>query len=82
VDCLGPSFRGGLFFVRACAVVLLAGAFARYRACPHGWDGEDERRLALAALSAEKDPEAALAKLSDEASRIVSAHWPDIAAAA
>jgi hypothetical protein len=52
---------------------LLAGALARYRACPHGWDGEDERRLALAALSAEPDPEAA-----EEASQIVSRHWGDI----
>jgi hypothetical protein len=31
---------------RDCAVVLLAGALGRYRACPHGWDGEDERQLA------------------------------------
>jgi hypothetical protein len=60
----------------------LSGALGRYRSCPHGWDGEDERQLALEVLAGEPDPEAALAKLSGDASRIVSKHWPEIASVA
>jgi hypothetical protein len=46
---------------RDCAVVLLAGAIGRYRDCPAGWDGEDERALALLkVLAGEPDPAAAL----------------------
>ncbi len=67
---------------RDCAVMLLAGALGRYRAFPHGWDGEDERQLALEALAGEPYPKAALVKLSKEAHRIVSKHWPEIASAA
>jgi hypothetical protein len=33
-------------------------------------------------LAGESDPEAALAKLSGDASRIVSKHWPEIASVA
>jgi hypothetical protein len=75
----GPRASG---CARDCAVVLLSGALGRYRACAHGWEGEDERQLALAALSDEPDPAAVLARLSIDANRIVSKHWPEIAPAA
>jgi hypothetical protein len=67
---------------RDCVVVLLAGALGRLRACPEGWDGEDERQLALEALAGEPDPKGVLVKLSREANRILSEHWQEIAAAA
>jgi len=65
----------------ACVIVLLAGSLARYRLAPHCWDGEEERNLALAALSGLDDPEAALRKLSDKANELVSQHWHQIAGA-
>jgi hypothetical protein len=55
---------------RDCSLLLLAGAFGRYRACSQDWDGEEERRLCLEALAGEPDPKAALAKLSQEARHI------------
>jgi hypothetical protein len=67
---------------RDCVVVLLAGALGRYQACPDGWDGEDERRLALEALTGEPYPKATLAKLEREAKRILAEHWSEIASAA
>lgn len=67
---------------RDCAVILLAGALARFRACPHGWDGEDERQLALEALAGDPNPAAAVAKLSEQAIKIVDRHWQAIARAA
>jgi di/tricarboxylate transporter len=56
---------------RDCSLLLLAGAFGRYRARPHGWDGEEERRLCLEALADEPDPKAALAKAPAKAAIII-----------
>jgi hypothetical protein len=61
---------------RDCVVVLLAGALGRLRACPDGWDGEEERQLALEALASESHPKATLAKLAREAKRILAEHLP------
>jgi hypothetical protein len=54
------------------AVILLAAAHARYRAAPFDWDESPERQLALLALKAEPNPEAALEQLGKDASRIVA----------
>jgi hypothetical protein len=35
------------------AIILAAGAYARYRACPQGWSGDEERLLAERALKRE-----------------------------
>jgi hypothetical protein len=66
----------------ACVVVLLAGALARYRVSPGGWNGEDERQLALEALCREPFPDRAVAKLGRKAAAIVERHWPEISRAA
>jgi hypothetical protein len=63
-----------------CAVTLLAGAIARHRAKPQGWDGHLEEQLALEALASEADPTAAFGKTSREAAKLVASHWAHIAA--
>jgi hypothetical protein len=65
---------------RDCVVVILAGALGRLSAHPAGWDGEEERQLALDALASEAHPTSALAKLVRQAKRILAAQ--DVAAAA
>lgn len=65
---------------RDCVVVILAGALGRLSACPDGWDGEEERQLALEALAGESQPKDTLAKLAREAKRILAER--DIADAA
>jgi hypothetical protein len=55
---LGPEQIARLFANSACkasaqdlAVVLSAGAIARFRMSPNGWSGEIERRLAQEAIA-------------------------------
>jgi hypothetical protein len=67
---------------RDLAVIILAGAQARYRVAAYDWDTSVEHQLALDALMVEADPEAVLVKLGKEASRIVSQSWPEISPAA
>jgi hypothetical protein len=88
-DGIGPEQIAALLKLScskcACkdyALIILAGAVGRYRACPEGWTGEPERSLAQAVLTHELDPEAALRKLSERASGIVKAHWREIRQAA
>jgi hypothetical protein len=66
----------------ACCIVLFAGAIARYRTARGGWDGEDERQLALEALCREPFPDAVVAKLSRKAAALVERHWAEISPAA
>jgi alkylation response protein AidB-like acyl-CoA dehydrogenase len=67
---------------RDCVVVILAGALGRLRAHPDGWDGEEERQLALEALASEAHPASTLVQLARQAKRILAEHWPEIASAA
>jgi hypothetical protein len=58
------------------AVVLIAGATARFNACREGWNGDLERELALQALGTAED--ATFTRLSKEAGAIVGKHWREI----
>jgi hypothetical protein len=78
---LSPNHIATLFDMSAskyaahdCAVIVLAGAVAHYRAEFQSWDGGVvERDLALNALAGEADPAAAaVGKLGNEAARLVS----------
>ena len=64
---------------RDCALIILAGAVARYRAKPQGWDGHLEEQRALEALASEVNPTAAFGKTSKEAAKLVARHWQAIA---
>jgi hypothetical protein len=63
------------------AVVLIAGATARFNACRDGFNGDIERALAEQALAVDGDVADAFAKVSQEAAAIVGKHWREIAAA-
>src|SRR6478672_5016431 len=52
-----------------CALVLLAGAIARHRVSPMGWNGDLERALVLEALASEPNPAAAFDRVSKEAAK-------------
>ena len=82
---LGPQAIARLFDMAAkdhgtdAAIVILAGATARFNSCQEGFNGDLERDLALEALDA--DDVAAFDKLRWEAAAIVGKHWREIAAA-
>ena len=57
------------------AVIVLAGSTARWRNCQDGWDGEEERLLALEALHANAK---AFQKAARHAGLIVRENWPEI----
>ena len=76
---LSPSRIATLFYLsvsaqagRDGATVLLAGAIARHRASPEGWNGDLERRLALDMLVDEPHPDLAIAKLAAKAAKLVA----------
>lgn len=86
VDGLGPEQVAALLRLTCCkraardyAVIILAARIGLYRACPKGWSAEPERTLALEILAGD---ETAFTKLSDQASKIVNAHWREITAPA
>jgi hypothetical protein len=59
---------------RDCALIILAGAVARYRAKPQDWDGGTiERDLAMNALADLPDPAGAVAMLAAKAAKLVAA---------
>jgi hypothetical protein len=59
---------------RDCALIILAGAVARYRSAPKLWDGGTiERDLAMNALADTPDPAAAVAMLAAKAGKLVAA---------
>ena len=60
------------------AVIVLAGAEARWHNCRDGWDGEEERQLALEAVRANAK---AFQEAARHAARIVRSNWSEIAAA-
>jgi hypothetical protein len=77
---LSPNRIANLFYLsvsaqagRDGAIVLLAGAIARHRASPEGWNGDLERELALDMLVDEPHPDLAIAKLAAKAAKLLAA---------